>query len=418
MVNNIQNTDRTAGELRSSELKGKAERAGNEWWAASRKRIWVRFVILALSAMLYSTAFPPLNWGWLGWVAIIPLFLMVRGRTLRQAWLDGLVWGYFWALTSFFWLREIEVFIPFVMAGVLALFPAFWAAAVPFLERYIFVPADVQLRGEDAEKAYCSDEKRNMWKQCALVFALASWWCVLEWIRNWIATGFPWNLLAGTQWKSIPMLQLCEYTGVYGLSFLLIFFNLSTALSIDNWRNIFARRRYERPLPFMIALAAVMLWVFFGSSAWMRHERSQTKARTNIAVVQANIPQCRMATDEQAMFALDEYTSLSELAVLAKPDLVIWPETAVPIPYNLAGEFGLAYRCRLGKIITKSKIPFLIGTVDFGKVYGPVLRPDDIQLYNSAILLDGDSNIVDSYNKIHLVPNGVYSPHGTRWILL
>ncbi|MFZ2654933.1 MAG: apolipoprotein N-acyltransferase [Victivallales bacterium] len=412
MSNDISNIDRTAGELRSAELEKKSERAGNEWWSVSLKRKWIRILLLAGSALLFSAAFPPLNWGFLGWVAIIPLFLMVRNRTVGQAWLDGFIWGYVWIATSFFWLREIELFLPFVTAVVLALFPAFWAAAVPFFNRYIFVPVDVHLKGSDAEREYYSQEKKNNWKQLALVLALAAWWCVLEWARTWIGTGFPWNFLAVTQWKNTPVIQICEFTGVYGLSFLLLFFNISVALSIDTWKNILIKKKYERPLPFLIAIASVMLCVFFGTSSSIRYNNMPDKTKINIAVVQANIPQCRIATDEQAKYALDEYISLSELAVLAKPDLVIWPETAVPIPYNVAGEFGLEYRCRLGKIIAGSRIPFLIGTIDFGKVYGPVLRPEDIPLYNSAILLDANSNIVDTYNKIHLVPWGEFVPGG------
>ncbi len=412
MCKDIQNTDKTTGELRDIELSDRARRPGNDWWAISLKRKWARILLLTVSGLLYTAAFPPLNLGFLGWVAIIPLFLMVRHRTVGQAWIDGFIWGYAWALTSFFWLREIELFIPFAIAGILALFHAFWAASVPFFNRYIFVPAEVQLQGEDAERDFYSTEKRNMWKQCALVFALASWWCVLEWSRNWIGTGFPWNPLAVTQWKTVPMLQLCEFTGINGLSFLLLFFNVSLALSFENWKNIFVRRRYERPLPFLISFTGLMLWVFIGSSSAIRHDRSSEKVRADISVVQANIPQCRIATDEQARFALDEYISLSQLAVLAKPDLVIWPETAVPIPFSVAGEFGLEYRSRLGQIITRSKIPFLIGTIDFGKVYGPIFKADDVPLYNSAILLDPEGNIVDSYNKIHLVPWGEYTPWG------
>jgi apolipoprotein N-acyltransferase len=249
-------------------------------------------------------------------------------------------------------------------------------------------------------------------RECLFVLVLASWWCVLEWIRTWIGTGFPWNLLAVTQWKNTPMLQICEFTGVYGLSFLLLFFNISVALSLDVWKNVFLKGKYERPLPFYIAIMLIMISVFYGTSSSIRLNNSQDKVKVNIAVLQGNIPQCRMANDEQAKFALDEYLGLSELAVMTRPDLVIWPETAVPIPYNLGHPFGAEYRFRLGQIITKSRIPFLIGTIDFGKSYGQKRKPEDIPIYNSAILLDSESNIVDTYNKIHLVPFGEYTPWG------
>ncbi|MFA6294605.1 MAG: apolipoprotein N-acyltransferase, partial [Victivallales bacterium] len=397
---------------REGELAAKAQREGNLAWLVSRRRSILRFALLALSALLYSSAFPPLNWGLFGWIGIIPLFFMVKDRSPLRAWIDGYVWGYVWSCTSFFFLREIEPFVPFAIAAITALFPAFWAASVPLLKRYLFVPADVQLKGTDAEEQFCRSGKKSYARECVFVLVLASWWCVLEWIRTWIGTGFPWNLLAVTQWKNVPMLQICEFTGVYGLSFLLLFFNISTALSLDVWKNVFRKGKYERPLPFYIAVMLIMVSVIYGTSSSIRLNNTQDKVKINIAVLQGNIPQCRMANDEQAKFALDEYLGLSELAVLAKPDLIIWPETAVPIPYNLAHPFGSEYRLRLGQIITKSKIPFLIGTIDFGKVYGKKMKPEDIPVYNSALLLDSESGIVDTYNKIHLVPFGEYTPWG------
>jgi apolipoprotein N-acyltransferase len=398
--------------LHEAGLEAKAKRAGNLAWLVSPKRTALRVSLLALSALLYSSAFPPLNWEFFGWIGLIPLFFLVKDRTPGKAWIDGFIWGYVWACTSFFFLREIEPFIPFAMAAIIALFPAFWAASVPLLKIYFFVPADVQLKGVDAEAHFLHFEKKSRVKECLFVLVLASWWCVLEWIRTWIGTGFPWNFLAVTQWKNTPMLQICEFTGIYGLSFLLLFFNISAALSIDVWKNVFLKRKYERPFPFYIAIILIMISVFYGTSSAIKFNNAQDKVKVNIAVLQGNIPQCRMANDEQAKFALEEYLGLSELAVLTKPDLVIWPETAVPVPYNLAHPFGAEYRFRLGQIIIKSGIPFLIGTIDFGKVYGPTRKPEDIPIYNSAILLDPESKIVDTYNKIHLVPFGEYTPWG------
>ncbi|HBC86542.1 MAG TPA: apolipoprotein N-acyltransferase [Lentisphaeria bacterium] len=411
MNKDIQNIDKTAAELRETELENKAGRVGNEWWEVSMKRTWLRLVLLAGSALLYAAAFPPLNWSSVGWFGIIPLFWLVKGRTVRQAWFDGFIWGYVWSCTAFFFLREIEVFVPFAIAFIFALFPAFWAASVPLLRRFIFVPVDVQLKGCDAERDYYNNEKHGHWKKCLFVLVLAAWWCVLEWTRNWLFSGFPWDLLAGTQWKNIALLQICEFTGVYGLSFVLIYFNISLALAMEIWKNIFMYRKFERPIPFYVAIALLAITFVSGSYSVLRTSGNKEKATLDAVVIQADIPQCRMANDQQARFALDEYMSLSENAVLLKPDLVIWPETAVPVPYNLADDLAMEYRSRLGGLIIRNRIPFLIGTIDFGK-YIPPMRPQDIPIYNSAIFIDRDANIVDSYNKIHLVPWGEYTPLG------
>ncbi len=411
MDTKTENTDKTISELREAELGAKSARPGNEWWEVSLKRTWLRLILLAASALLYAAAFPPLNWHAVGWFGLIPFFLMIRGRTVKQAWIEGFFWGYVWSCAAFIWLREIEVFVPFAIAAILALFPAFWAVAVPLLRRHMFVPVDIQLKGYDAEKEFYYKEKHSPWKQCLFVIILSAWWCVLEWIRTWIGTGMPWNLLAVSQWRNSGLLNICEFTGVYGLSFVLIHFNISLAMAMDIWRRIIVERRYERPAPFYVSILLLAITFISGSYSVLRTSGKHEKMTLDAVVVQADIPQCRMATDQQAKFALDEYMSLSEVAVMLKPDVIIWPETAVPIPYNLADDFGYEYRTRLGSLIIRNRIPFLIGTIDFGKVYAPV-RPEDIPIHNSAILIDKNADIVDSYNKIHLVPWGEYTPLG------
>ncbi|OGV38086.1 MAG: apolipoprotein N-acyltransferase [Lentisphaerae bacterium GWF2_49_21] len=166
-------------------------------------------------------------------------------------------------------------------------------------------------------------------------------------------------------------------------------------------------KKYERLVPFYISIALLVIILVSGSYSILRTGNKE-KVTLDAIAVQANIPQGRMANDQQAKFALDEYISLSENAVLLEPDLVIWPETAVPIPYNLADTLAMEYRNRLGGLIIRNRIPFLIGTVDFGK-YTSMMNPQDIPIYNSAIFIDRNASIVDSYNKIHLVPWGEYT---------
>lgn len=393
--------------LRDAELKAKAERPGNEAFSVSRKKAWLFRFLLVSSGFLFAAAYPPLNWHILGWIGLIPFYFLVKDRRPRQAWRYGFLWGYAWACAAFFWLREIEFFLPFLMAAVLALFPAFWAISIPLLRRYIFIPADIQLRGYEEETKF---DNKNLVKECIFVLILACWWCVLEWIRTWIATGLPWNFLAVTQWKNSALLQICEYTGVYGLSFILVFFNIALAFALGSWIRGYKDGKYRRPIPFFVSLLLIMVSVIVGSASMLKY-REEGGMEFKVALIQGDIPQCRIATDEQAKFALEEYLKFSELAVIMNPDIVIWPETAVPTPYHSACDFGEEYRYRLAGIILRSRIPFLIGTIDFGDVRG-IKDPREIPIHNSAILLNSESQVVDRYHKIHLVPFGEYTPLG------
>lgn len=397
----------------------------------SRKKKWRDRAILAVSGLIFSFAYPPLDLGFIGWIALIPLFLVVKDMTWGRAWRSGFLWGFIWSSASFFWLGEIESFnppfaglvhsikgifpffngglcLPYVMAAVLGLFPAFWAAAVPPLFRYLLKPVDVQLAGYEVESNF-KTFSRGM--EVFIVFALAALWTILEWVRTWVGTGLPWNFLSASQWQNFPLLQICEYTGSYGVSFLMAAANISLALALINIKDSFlGKAKYRRPFPLMITIVVIMITVISGSHSMLKYGRNKGAERINISVLQGDVPQCRAASEEEAANALDTYLKLSNIAVISKPDLVIWPETAVPYPYRASHSLCRDYRFRLSSLVQKTGIPFLIGTVDFEDLPPGVTRYP--KMYNSAFLIDPSGTIAGKYHKAHIVPFGEFVPWG------
>lgn len=449
-------------ELRELELEDKSERAGNEAYKLSSKRKWIERGALVLSGVVYSAAFPSWNMAFLGWVALIPLFLIVLKKTPWQAWRAGYLWGFAWSSAAFFWLGEIESFnppfralvlwtkayfpsfnggfcLPWLMALILALFTAFWAMFVPILRRGLLIPIEVQLKGSDAEN---EDFKKSFFKEIFFVFALACWWCILEWVRTWIATGLPWNFLAATQWKNTPLLQICEYTGIYGVSFLIALVNISLALAMLTYYRVYTHGgKYRRPFPFIISMVLIMLCVLIGSRTMMKYKRMKQGIRFRAAVLQGDIPQCRGASDEEAKYALDKYLKMSEKVIrkhekmkdeaikrnmilsqsnsgkyisvddldkISALDIIIWPETAVPLPYRSSHYMCMDYRFRLDGLIKKYKIPFLIGSIDFSDY--PVGPNGEYAHYNSALFINRKGELADSFAKVHIVPFGEFVP--------
>lgn len=390
-----------------SERDLKSLRPGNEAFAVSRRRKWLERLILVLSGLLYAAAFPPLNWTFISLFALVPLFWIIKDKSGPQAWRCGFLWGYAWCATSFFWIREIEAFVPFVTALVLALFHAFWAMPVPFLFRMLLVPVDVQLKGYSEEKKYY---KFKLFNELAFIFALSAWWAIMEWVRTWIFTGFPWNFLATTQWQNIAIIQICEYTGVYGVSFLLVLVNISLAMAFYGWfAAASCGHKYKRPLSLMIFLALLLIVMAYGSSQALRYQKSDGASITFTAsVLQGDIPQCRKGTEEQTRYAMNKYFDLSYKAVTSKPDLVVWPETAVPLPYRANYQICTEYRARMKKIISENKIPFVVGSIDFEDIYSGADREPNF--YNSVMLINSKGELADRYYKYHLVPFGEFVP--------
>jgi len=419
------------------------ERPGNLAWLVSRQRAVLGWVLLVLSGAGYAAAFPPLDWGWLGWLGIAPLYGLVAWLAPRPwaAWRAGWWWGLAWALAAFSWLREIEWFVPFLLAPVLALFPACWAAAIPLVRRGLLLPVAVQLEGTSAMAEY----RPSPLRETLVVAVLAAWWVVLDWVRGWVGTGLPWNYPAATQWRNLPLLQLAEYTGAHGITFLLVFANLAVALAVRDAFHGARRGLLRRPLPALAALALLMLAVTIGGMSLMRGRHYQGEYYFSAGVIQADIPQCRAASEEETAQALAKHLRLSralvaeharnedriigglmlsgeevevppeQLARIGPLGVIIWPETAVPVPY-VPGYFAERYPLireyakAMFNLTAETRTRYLIGSLQYDAPEGG--GPDAVRAYNSALLLDLDATILGRYDKIQIVPFGEYVPYG------
>jgi len=395
--------------------------SNNEAWSVSRKKILLDLTLTTISALLLATSFPPLNWSFATWCSFIPFYFVVKEKRPLKTFLYGYLWGYIWFFATFFWLREIEIIIPFLIALTFAVFMAVWALCIPILRRAILIPLPIQLKGSKNESEY----QPSYIREISFIISLAALWVTIEWVRSWlILNGFPWNNLGASQWKNIPVIQICEYTGVYGISFVIIFFNIALAVTISTIRKSISRGKYRRPIPFLLAMALLMGIVLLGSKSMMRYrtaiknpkaEDKKEFVTLTASVIQGDIPQCRIPKKGEAENALKQYVQLTEFALYNRSDVIIWPETAVPVPYRSGYDFGDLYRFEIFKLLNKSKRPIMLGSIDYDfELLKEGVKPEDIPCYNSIMLLDKNSenrfNIVDKYNKIHLVPFGEYTP--------
>ena len=425
---------------------------------SSWKGMLAELLILALSGMYFTLAFPGIGFAPAAWTGIVPLIWLCAGRTPKRAALCGFVWGYFWNLTACFFLREIMFFIPFVFAVILALFSACFAAAIPFLFHWILYPAKVRDGGFRTMSRFY---RFHPLSEILCAASLSAWWTALEWIRSWIATGFPWNLAAATQWNNIPFIQICEYTGIYGVSFLVVFLNIAVFFALRGLRFSIPEGRYKRPWVFLLAVTLCLFVSWLGARRIQeRRKDAAGKERRDFAmgIVQPHLSQRRSGGYFPSMEALDMCSSLSEelleddlfqrsgaaaeaaamagLAPGALPpsrpagpsdsardsaplELIVWPESAVPAFYYGSTTVSEQYRTKVGAMLKKYSVPFLIGTLTFGNVRSE----KDYDVFNSALLLKHGAgakrpplfrDMAEAYSKVHLVPYGEFIPL-SRW---
>lgn len=224
---------------------------------------------------------------------------------------------------------------------------------------------------------------------------LAIWWVVFEWIRGWIFTGFPWNLMGGVWGFSVEIIQSMSVFGVLGLSLLTV--ALAALPALFGYRRFGARRAWTAVLVGIGLLGAV-----WAGGAWrLAGALDQFVPGVLLRLVQPNVAQQDKWKPELRARHLRRLVRMSrERRAGAAPTHVIWPETAVPLFLNeriirLAGLADLI--APGGALITGAPRRSRRDT-------GPRL------VWNSIYVVDSDGSIHDTYDKFHLVPFGEYVP--------
>ncbi|MEI6541595.1 MAG: hypothetical protein WCO86_19035, partial [Planctomycetota bacterium] len=153
-------------------------------------------LLVASSMLLLWLSFTPVEWSFLAWIALVPLSQLLRLKTLpRRCFFVTWCVSFVWALATLQWMR----------LGHLAMLPAL--AALAFYVA-LYIPAFVWIGRR------CVVQGMPVWLAVPIV------WTSLEYIRSWLITGFAWYFLAHSQYRWSVLIQICDITGVYGLTFL------------------------------------------------------------------------------------------------------------------------------------------------------------------------------------------------------
>ncbi|MDW8344705.1 MAG: apolipoprotein N-acyltransferase [Verrucomicrobiae bacterium] len=352
------------------------------WWAGS-------FGLPACAGVVLALAYPPFDAFQLGWVGLIPLLWAVEsvppGEAFRRGYLAGL---FFFGLTVW-WVGHVTVPGAVTLIILLALY--FGAAGwwLGLVGRYFF------RNGHDRAG-------RNL--LAALVAAAG--WVVIEWFRaRFIMGGFGWNGLGVSQYRAAALLQFISVTGGYGASALLVVINVIFYATVRRWLMHLRAGQPVRRLSWELYAVMVTVCVLFLVGAREIARRDQTPSQSlRVLMVQANIPQSLKFVPDKAQMILDRHRHLTLTGAASQPNLIIWPETALPHPMRYD---PVSYELATNIAITTGTY-LLTGTIDYRSGSYPP------EAYNAAILLGPDGTTRQIYHKIHLVPFGEYVPF-QRW---
>ncbi|MBM3249623.1 MAG: apolipoprotein N-acyltransferase [Candidatus Omnitrophica bacterium] len=314
-------------------------------------------ILCFLSAILLALSFPRASFWISAWFGFVPLFFALENKSGGRAFLLGFITGIIFWLGTVYWLIHVTLPGTVLLVLYLALYFGIFAFVFPYL-----LPTN-----------YC-------------LLSIPATWVLLEYIRAHLFTGFPWALLGHSQYLNLPVIQISDIFGAWGVSFLLMMANVS----------LYRIRVYGlRARGTAISLFCILAVITYGYYQMYHLAAVPSRLRLKVCVIQANIPQEKKWDKNAVGFILDRYSELSREASLKKPDLIIWPEAASP---GVLGEDDWVFE-EFFALNKRIRIPMLIGAV---------VREKDIY-YNSALLIE-EGRITGRYDKLHLVPFGEYVP--------
>jgi len=323
-----------------------------------------KIALAAFSALLLVFSFPGFNLWFLAFFAFIPLFYLLERSTPRQAFCLAYLFGLIFWWGNIYWLINVTFLGTAVLILYLSLYPALFALVFKRHFRGNSLPG---------------------------IIITGLFWVILEFLRSYLLTGFPWSLLAYTQQFNPVFIQSADIAGAWGVSFLVILVNLLAYLFLN---SLLRRQKLPRMIfiPLLI-ISCALLYGFYKLHAPLARGRS---GALRVCVVQGNIPQELKWDPKEREFITEKYCALTRKASAGNPDLVIWPEAALPVVL----QDEPAVFARVEKLAREIKIPILLGAVTRrGGSY-----------YNSAIMVSSTGQVSNFYDKLHLVPFGEYIP--------
>jgi apolipoprotein N-acyltransferase len=341
-----------------------------------------------------ALAFPKFDFNLMAWVAFVPLLYAVHDQPPLRIFGYAVLQGLTCYLATVYWVvitlhnfadvpAPIAVLPLILLAAILALYTGASFVVADYVSRRLLIPIFVTL---------------------PVAFT------AFEWLRSFFPIGFPWNLLGYTAYRNLDLIQFASITGVYGVSFLIVFFNAVVYGAISANR---AERRVQ--IWGLSALTGCMVAALvFGSITIKQINHQPRRGSLKIALVQGNIPQSIKWDPQFLPTSFKIYVDQSELAAREHVDLIVWPEAAAAFVFQPDDRYppSLAvhadYRQQLLQLARRTGKPILFGA--------PALQLEDgnVTSYNRAYLVTSNGAVANYYDKIQLVPFGEYIP--LKWL--
>lgn len=322
-----------------------------------------KLAFLALvSGILTAFSFPKFNLSILMWFSIaILLYVIEKAKDRNEAALLGFIFALPFFLINLSWITTLANYTPF--------WPYLgWILLCIFESVFILVFALIA---------------KYFMSKIPLVIPFL--WVFIEYLRSLGTFGVVAGVLGSSQWSFLPLIQSAEFITVYGISFVIVLFNLGVA-------KYFCERKREI---IIFALILITVLYFYGQARINEFENEVAQNEITVALIQGNIPQKEKLRYANAPEIFEKHKNLTLKTKEQNPDIVIWSET-------IATEYIVnknKYLKQIKNIAKELNAFLLVGTPYY----------ENGKIYNSIVVVSS-TEVITRYDKQRLVAFGEYLP--------
>ena len=349
-----------------------------------KKESFISCLFLIFLGIVTSLSLPPFNYFIINFLtfSLIFIFLIKRSKIHQKKkifFLYGWLFGFGYFASSLYWIsisltfdENFKSLIPltiFIIPGFLSIFFG--------LISYMFI-------------VFKSKKIINSFLIFSLIFG------ILEFLRGSILTGFPWNLIAYSFSNHSEILSITSLIGTYGLNLVCVSLFTSPALLI---------LRYSKEEVGIFIFFLIAFISFYSYGVYYEDKFSKEKKEIydyKIRVIGSNISLDRFYSNIDTVSIIEELVKISN-PKLKEKTIFVWPEGIFPSVYQ---EELSEYSSIFDENFSENHL-LIIGTNT--QIENNVSK----DFFNTLSIYDDKLNLLDSYNKINLVPFGEFLPFET-----
>jgi len=347
-----------------------------------------RIFLCSCGGLVLGLAFSRSEFSWIAWIALIPLMIATDGQSFRTTFGYAWVHGMCFFSATLYWLAITYHHYadrPFPdSVGRVILLSSFEAT---FLASSVTAGVLIERR-----------------TRAPLVVTLPVAWVSGEYLRSLFPVEFPWGFLGDALYRDLKMIQIAEFTGVYGLSALIVLANVAA------FRLLFGRRSRTARLTQAISGAIVVVAVLaFGNVRTNQLDHASPVGVLKVGMVQGGLPQTFHFQRQSIATSFKVYKTATMELARQRPDLIVWPENAIGFVfqpndiYPSNYEIEKSFRTQILDLARGLQEPILFGAPS-------LYFQDGISMRNRAYLISSQGQVDGYYDKIKLVPFSEYLP--------